>query len=441
MSNVRVRIAPSPTGLLHLGTARTALFNYIFAKQQGGKFLIRIEDTDKVRSEKKYEDDILEGLSWLGLHPDEPLIRQSERTELYKNYIKQLLDSGKAYVSQEEGGERDTVIRFKNPNKKVVFQDLIRGDVEIDTTDIGDFVIAKDEETPLYHLVVVVDDLEMNITHVIRGEDHISNTPRQILIQEALGVERPTYAHLPLILAPDKSKLSKRHGATSVTEYKENGYVKEALVNFMALLGWHPEGDEEVFTLETLLKEFDFSKIQKGGAMFDIDKLNYLNRQHLKQLSNIQELIEERIPEGSLLKNTEAKELRNELLLERINVLSDITTLHKDGGEFDLFMHEPHITQEILIDKKTNPAPFEVKEHLAHIVSILETLSTIDSPEAIKEAIWDYATEKGRGAVLWPMRVALSGKEKSPDPFTLTVLLGKNVAISRLKKAHDTIEA
>ncbi|MFQ5662055.1 MAG: glutamate--tRNA ligase, partial [Candidatus Paceibacteria bacterium] len=241
---VITRIAPSPTGELHIGTARSALFNYLYAKQNGGEFIVRIEDTDKERSKKEFEKDILEGFEWLGLGSDE-VFKQSERTSIYKKYIKQLLDDGVAYISKEkskqEEGKEIEVVRLKNPGKKVEFIDLIRGEIEFDTTELGDFVIARNQDEPLYHLAVVVDDHEMGITHIIRGEDHISNTPRQILIQEALGFERSKYAHIPLILAPDRSKLSKRgDNATSISEYKEKGYISSALVNYMALLGWNP---------------------------------------------------------------------------------------------------------------------------------------------------------------------------------------------------------
>ena len=244
------RMAPSPTGKFHVGSVRTALFNYLFARQNGGKFILRIEDTDKERSKKEFETDIIEAFDWLTLEYDE-FYRQSERTEIYKKHIQKLIDDGFAYISKEEATEekqRSEVIRFKNPNKVVKFNDLILGDIEVDTTDLGDFVIAKDLENPLYHLTVVVDDGIMEVSHVIRGQDHISNTPRQILILEALGFQRPIYAHIPLILAPDKTKLSKRHGALATLEYRDIGYFKEAILNFMAMIGWNPGDDREIFS-------------------------------------------------------------------------------------------------------------------------------------------------------------------------------------------------
>ncbi|MDO8424222.1 MAG: glutamate--tRNA ligase family protein, partial [bacterium] len=265
------RFPPSPTGPLHIGNARTALFNYLFARKNGGKFIVRIEDTDTERSRKEYELNMLECLKWLGIEREGELWHQSERTEIYKKYLHRLIDEGRAYLSEEKEGENREVVRFKNPGEKVSFDDLVRGAVEFDTAELKDFIIARNINEPVYHLAVVVDDAEAGVTHVIRGEDHISNTPRQILIQEALGFPRPLYAHLPLILAPDKSKLSKRkHGeSVSLEYYRNKGYLPEAMVNYLALLGWNPGTEQEIFTMEELIEQFDLSKIQKGGAIFD----------------------------------------------------------------------------------------------------------------------------------------------------------------------------
>ncbi|KKT38587.1 MAG: Glutamate-tRNA ligase [Parcubacteria group bacterium GW2011_GWA1_44_13] len=250
MTKVITRFAPSPTGVLHIGSVRTALYSWLYARQNNGKFILRIEDTDKERSKKEFEDNIIDGLNWLGLKHDE-FFRQSDRSVFYKERIIELIAKGAVYVSKEEPkepGERAEVIRFKNPNKVVTFRDEVRGDISFDTTELGDFVIAKDFDTPLYHFAVVVDDFDMGVTHIIRGDDAISNTPRQILIQEALGAPRPVYTHLPMILAPDKSKLSKRHGALAVTEYREEGYLPEAIINFVALMGWNPGNDQELLS-------------------------------------------------------------------------------------------------------------------------------------------------------------------------------------------------
>jgi glutamyl/glutaminyl-tRNA synthetase len=286
----RVRFAPSPTGTLHTGGVRTALFNYLFAKQKGGQFILRIDDTDKIRSTKEFEQDILSGLKWIGLDYDE-IYYQSQRAELYKKNLRKLLDENKVYVSKEEikkEGDLPEVIRFRNPNKKVKFTDLIKGEIEFDTTDLGDFVVAKDLTTPLYHFASIVDDADLQITHVIRGEDHISNTPRQILMWEALGAPVPEFAHLPLILAPDRSKLSKRKHAdiASLNKFIEHGYLPEAIINFVALLGWNPGTEQELFTLPELVTTFDIKKVQKSSAVFNLDKLNWFNREYFKKMSD-----------------------------------------------------------------------------------------------------------------------------------------------------------
>ncbi|MEK7153985.1 MAG: glutamate--tRNA ligase, partial [Patescibacteria group bacterium] len=315
---IRVRMAPSPTGYLHIGIARTALFNYLFAKHNNGKFVLRIEDTDLERSEKKFEDDILTGLKWLGLSWDE-FYKQSDRIPIYSKYIQKLLDNGRAFwcyhtekeleqekieqsekkelqrhVCKYKGEKTETgdikrgIIRLvvdENSARKINFEDIIRGKVEFEERLLGDFSIAKNTETPLYNFAVVVDDYEMDITHVIRGEDHIANTPKQILLQEALGFERPQYAHLPLILGEDRSKLSKRHGAVSLNEYRKQGYLPEAIFNFLALLGFTPPEGKEILSREELVEIFDLVKIHKSGAIFDTRKLDWLNGEYLKKLS------------------------------------------------------------------------------------------------------------------------------------------------------------
>ncbi|MDQ5890068.1 MAG: glutamyl-tRNA synthetase [Patescibacteria group bacterium] len=435
-NKIRTRIAPSPTGWLHIGTARTALFNYIFAKQNDGDFILRIEDTDKERSKIEYEENIYEALAWLGLSYTE-VYRQSERTAIYKDYLKKMVDDGFAYISDEEPkeeGQRSSVIRFKNPNKKVTFTDLIRGDISFDTTDLGDFVIAKDLDTPLYHLAVVVDDHEMAISHVIRGEDHISNTPRQILIGEAIGANIPIYAHIPLILAPDRSKLSKRHGAVAITEYQNDGYLKEAVVNFMALLGWSPQAgpqatNDEIFSLEDLINIFSLENVNKSGAIFNVDKLNWLNHEHLIKLppETLTSKIVEYLPEIKNIPETTINKIIA-LILEKINTWSDLEKLIEQK-EFDYFFQSPqNITKD---DLKTT-------EYLPQTIELLQSITEENfTADRIKEVIWDFATEKGRGDVLWPMRFALTGKPKSPDPFTVAEILGKMETVKRLNFALE----
>lgn len=425
------RMAPSPTGKFHVGSVRTALFNYLFARQNGGKFILRIEDTDKERSKPEFEADILEAFNWLGFEHDE-FYRQSERTSVYKEQIQKLIDSGFAYISEEEATEenkRSSVIRFKNPNKVVKFTDVLLGDIEVDTTDLGDFVIAKDLENPLYHLTVVVDDGLMEVSHVIRGQDHISNTPRQILILEALGFKRPVYAHIPLILAPDKTKLSKRHGALATLEYRDLGYFKEAIVNFMALIGWNPGDDREIFSKEELIKEFKLEKVQKGGGVFNIEKLNWFNKQYL--LKKPKEDIKSGI--GHYVKmSDEMLERAWPTLIERIHKFSDL----KDEN-LKFYNELPHYDTKDLIWK--NSDEYQTKTYLEDSINLLEGAS-FSSIEDVKNSIWSYAEEKGRGDVLWPIRFALSGLAKSPDPFTLAFILGKVETVERLKVAHKKIK-
>ncbi|HHE76843.1 MAG TPA: glutamate--tRNA ligase, partial [Candidatus Parcubacteria bacterium] len=368
---IRVRFAPSPTGYLHIGSARTALFNFLFARKNKGKFILRIEDTDRERSKQEFELDIIENLKWLGIEWDEgpalaspyretresPIFnfqsskerkytgnygpyRQSERRDAYKKYLEKLLKEGKAYycfcskeeleakkqdqisrglpprydgkcsnLSREEVEKnlregKDFVIRFKIPEKKILFNDLIRGKIEFDASLFGDIVIAKNLETPLYNFASVVDDFEMKITHIIRGEDHLSNTPKQILLQEALGFPSSAYAHLPLILGQDKTKLSKRHGAMAVGEYKRKGYLPEAIINFLALLGWNPDTEREIYPLPSLIKDFSIKKIQKSGAIFNLEKLDYLNGFYIRQkpIEKLTELCLPYLIENNLIK-------------------------------------------------------------------------------------------------------------------------------------------
>jgi len=437
---IRTRIAPSPTGVLHMGTARTALINYLVAKQAGGEFIVRIEDTDKERSTKEFEANILGGLEGLGLVHDE-LYRQSEDLQFHIDAIAKLLESGAAYESEEESkkeeGKKVTVVRLKNPGKEITFNDLVRGDVTFDTSDLGDFVIARSKEDPLYHLAVVVDDERMKISHVIRGEDHISNTPRQILIQEALGYDRPIYAHLPLILGPDKAKLSKRHGATSVDEYLSLEYTKEAFVNYLALLGWHPVDEQEIFTLEELVKEFELERVQKGGAIFSTEKLDWVNKEHLNVLPDKEYLEGLDISELEDLPQYSEEKLWKALPIvrERLHKYSDF-----DKNEIAFFFAAPEYEIESLLFKGKG----ELKDTKKHLEYVKNTLSELQNDawndsEAIKASVWDYASEVGRGDVLWPLRYCLSGREKSADPFTILPILGKEESLKRIGVALEKI--
>lgn len=464
--SVRVRIAPSPTGSIHIGTARTALFNWLFARKHGGVFVLRIEDTDKERSKPEFEEQIPEALKWLGMEWDEGPHRQSERTDIYAGHLRNLLDAKKAYycyctkdeleaqkqsmladglvpkysghcrnLAEAPAGRKAETIRIKTPETTIEFKDMIRGMVKFDTVLLGDFVIAKDLETPLYNFAVVVDDEDMRITHVIRGEDHISNTPKQIVLQKALGFGTPHYAHLPLILAKDRSKLSKRYAETSLLEYRDKGYLPQAVVNFLVLMGWHPSPDpqtkeeKEVWTLEELIKEFDIDRVQKGGAVFNDEKLQWLNREHIKKLST-DELEEALRPfiEAHGLKIDSRERLHEviEAVRERMRTLVDFFDLA------DFFFTLPEYAPALLTWAKAPEG--ESKGILTAARERLEGLKIWDK-DGITSALEPLTAERGKGNVLWPVRVALSGRESSPDPFTIAAALGQEETIKRLSHA------
>jgi glutamyl-tRNA synthetase len=431
---VVTRFAPSPTGHFHVGGIRSALFNFLFARQNNGTYILRSEDTDKERSRKEYEDEFLEIFDWLGLKHD-MFFRQSDRLKLYQKYIQKMMDGGFAYLSKEipiEEGQRDEVIRFKNPNKKVTFNDLVLGDITVDTTDLGDFIIARDINEPLYHLTAVIDDFEMGVTHVIRGQEHAPNTPRQILIQEAIGAPRPIYAHLPLILNKEKAKLSKRdESVPPAIEYKKMGYLPSALLNFMALNGWNPGGEQEVFTLLELIKKFDILKVQKGGGIFNPEKLEWFNREHIKLLpqEEINKNILEWLPEN----------MRNPkiipVVLERISKWGDVKEMAQKG-ELDFFFRRPEFLKKKLLFKN-NTSPEKISANLNQAIKALGELDEENfSKENIKTALMAIADKlDSRGEILHPVRFSLSGLDKSPDPFIIAEILGKNETLSRLQKA------
>lgn len=443
---IRTRIAPSPTGYLHFGTVRSALFNYLYAKKHGGDFIMRIEDTDTARNKPEYDADISIQMNWLGINPDE-VYRQSERLPQHIEAIKTMVDAGTAYISKEpskDDPERQVeVVRLRNKGGTITFNDEVRGEITFDTTELGDFVVARAVDDPLYHLAVVVDDADMNITHVIRGEDHISNTPRQILIQEALGYERPVYAHIPLILATDRSKMSKRKHETSIMQYRARGYLPEALINYLALLGWNPGTDQEIFSLEELVKTFDMSQIQKGGAMFDIEKLNWFNRHYLLAMSEKEfayestEVLKEALAARAINWDKSIGESIVPIIKERVHVWEDLRTAASEG-EYDFFFSKPELDVSLIHGKKSDKET--AVKHLTKAEEILQTLTQNDyKPEEIQEAIWEYATKEGRGAVLWPLRYVLSGQEKSPSPFEIISCIGVDEARLRIRQALATL--
>ncbi|MBP9759932.1 MAG: glutamate--tRNA ligase [Candidatus Pacebacteria bacterium] len=438
---VITRIAPSPTGLLHIGTARTALFNYLYARKHGGRFLIRIEDTDRERSTMQYEQNILEGLQRLGLEADGEIIRQSERVERHTACLQQLVTENKAYISREPARDDPTreveVVRLRNNGAVITFRDEVRGDITFDTTELGDMVIARNIHDPLYHFAVVVDDADMGVTHVIRGDDHISNTPRQILIQEALDFPRPVYTHLPLILATDRSKMSKRKGAVAISAYLEEGYLPETLVNFLALMGWNDGTDKEVYRLPELVEAFSIEGIQKSGAVFDVEKLKWLNREHRKRLpeDTVRTMLLTALHDQPVVAEIITRSVpAYEDLLERYATTGDMCKALAEG-EYDFYNTRPMVTREALVWKK-DPEPEKAGERLSILrARLLEISTETFLYDEVKSAVWDFAEQEGRGQVLWPLRYALSGREKSPDPFLLLEALGKEESLARIDTA------
>jgi len=437
------RFAPSPTGFLHAGNYRTAVFAYLYARHTHGTFILRIEDTDKKRSEKQYEENILETLDWLGLEPD-AVHHQSEWVNEHEIILHDFVEKGIAYISKEKNpeGEEKEIIRFKNPNKPITFTDIVRGEITTDTTELGDFVIAKSFTEPVFHLANVADDALQGVTHVIRGEDHISNTPRQILIYEAMGAYLPQYVHLPLVLAPDRSKLSKRKGARALLEYRDLGYLPEGILNYLATLGWHPGTDEELFTKEQLVERFDLAQVQKSGAIYDEVKLRWFNREHTLRLSP--EKFKERAESffsdtlRDTLTKTDKMDALMPMLRERIETFGDIAHM-EEAGEFEYFVREPHYETKNLLWKK-EPDMEAAKAKLEQVSKLLENVSETNwNMDTVKNALWDYAEAEGKGNVLWPLRYALTGQEKSPDPFTVAGILGKDETEKRITTAVELL--
>lgn len=466
--DVRVRFAPSPTGFLHLGGVRTALFNWLFARHEGGKFLLRIEDTDKERSEKRFEDDILQNLEWLGILPDEPIIRQTDRLGIYETHLKKLIDERKAYycfctpeeleeeyraqlsqgiipkysgkckaLSEDKIANKlkstSAVIRFKMPEQVISFIDMIRGKVEFDTKLFGDIIIAKGLREPLYNFAVVIDDAEQKITHVIRGEEHISNSPKQIVLQDALGLPHVTYAHLPLILGADKKKLSKRFLTNSLNDYKNQGYLPNALLNFLVLLGWHPKEDREVLSTLEMINEFSIKRVQKAGAVFNPEKLDWLNFMHIRAMDK-DELAKNLAPfvQAEWTKDNNKFLRAVEISKDRLKNLCDF---QKDSA-FIFSLPEYTVT---IIPWKSAPHETVIKNLERVRELIIATKGDMFPDESLKDAILEFAEKEGRGDVLWPLRVALSGMESSPGPTELLYVLGREESLKRIANALNKL--
>jgi len=425
LSGVRVRFAPSPTGLLHLGAARTALFNYLFARYYGGDLILRIEDTDRERSRPEFERAQLEDLEWLGLSFDEGPYRQSERGELYEGAAQRLIDAGLTYESSDDSGRR--ALYFRPPQRRGGFVDELRGEVTFG--GVEDFVIRKSDGTPSYNFAVVVDDLELGITHVIRGEEHLSNTARQTLLYTALGATEPRFIHLGVILGPDGKKLSKRHGAASIADYRREGYVPEALVNYLALLGWnHPEGKEKFTNLDEISREWDPSRLGSSPSTFDPDRLQVFNASHIRRLpaeelrARLEPFLEEPLPSGREPAALEA-------IREDMRILSEASLLLRGIME----PVDPSAFVEELPDSSD--------EVFASVAAGLEGREFGDVEDARSFVGGLRAWAKGNGIktrdLLHPLRLALTGKNRGPEMAYLFAVLGAEEARERILRARE----
>ncbi|MSR78287.1 MAG: glutamate--tRNA ligase [Candidatus Omnitrophica bacterium] len=423
---IRVRFAPSPTGYLHIGGVRTALFNYLYARGQQGKFFLRIEDTDRERSRPEFEQEILSSMTWLGLTWDGELVHQSKRLDHYQTLAHDLMSRGLAYEEVKEG---KTAIKFKMPATKTVFHDLVHGPIESDTALFDDMVLIKSDGYPSYHWACVVDDHDMEISHVIRGDDHISNTPRQIQLFEAMGWKPPQYGHLPLILGEDGTPLSKRHGAVSLTAFKEQGFIPEGLLNYLSLLGWGTSGNEEFFTLQALIKKFSLKRINKASAKFNPEKLEWLNGQHLKKISDEDYLERLRVyfPEESAQWGPQGWRGLCLLYRNRIKTLKDLK------AQAGYCFSEPVLSQESTQKFFTDQPDLGL-----YLQAWLESAKAQPSFDSFKdlENMTRLVSEKSSvsaSILIHPLRYALTGTTVSPGLFELMCVLGKETCLKRVQ--------
>lgn len=479
MSTVVTRFAPSPTGFMHVGSLRTALYAWLFARKYGGRFILRIEDTDKVREVDGSIPHIIESLRWLGIEWDEGVDKggphapylQSERLPLYRAYAERLLASGHAYPDPYKESEleklRHTAIEEKRPflfrdhrpttseawdGKKPLrfraprivryeWDDLARGHLSAGEEAIDDFILIKGDGYPTYNLAHIVDDIEMGVTHVMRGEEFISSTPKFLSLYEALGATPPAFVTMPVILGPDgKKKLSKRDGAKDILDYRAEGYLPEAMVNFLALLGWNPGTEQEYFSPEELIQAFDLTRIQVSGAGFDETKLRSVNQHWMRTLS-----IDDFIMRGNLrAPDTVRLQKIVPLLKERAQTFEEAREMLRD--EFSCFFTEPTLDRAMLVEKELPGRGDMTKSALESLEKAVKTLPEGVLAATVKNTLMPLADaleakgKGGRGAVLWPLRYALSGKERSPDPFTLISILGPEESISRIRKAIVILE-
>lgn len=433
MANVKVRFAPSPTGYLHIGSARTALFNWLFARHEGGQFFLRIEDTDKERSKQEFLDEIISSLRWLGLDWDGELVFQSQKTQVYRSIAERLIKEGKAYPDEN-------AIRFRMPKEgKVGFEDLLHGRIEFDLNQHGslaeDLVIFKSDGSPTYNFAVVCDDAEMGITHVIRGDDHIMNTPKQVPLYEALGYKKPVFCHIPLILGEDRSRMSKRHGATSIREYLEAGFLPEAIINYLSLLGWSPGNNQEIIGKQELIQKFDLNKVLKTGAVFSKEKLEWMNGQYVRKLApaELTDLLTPYLEARGYWNETGDRSWLGKLVLlfqERIFTLSQFPDLAQFFFE-EKIEYNAEAVAEFLKDPRLQNA-FRKYAELLNTLEPYETKIIEEKSRALMKELGMTGKE-----FIHPCRVALTGRSVSPGFFDTVCLLGRKKAVERLNQAAD----
>ena len=470
MNNPRVRFAPSPTGYLHIGGARTALFNWLFAKQNNGKFLLRIEDTDLERSEKKYIEQITDALDWLELNFDEDFVLQSKNNFRHQECIDKMIQDGSAYrcfLQKEELDElrrkakkkkkvfrvpqsfRDVslqqqeklisegksfTVRLKVPDGETIFNDLVYGTIKIQNKDLDDFIIARSDGSPTYNFVVAVDDADMMISHVIRGDDHLANTPKQILVYKALGFNEPIFAHLPMILGSDKKRLSKRHAATNVQEYKDKGFMAKSILNYLALLGWNPDSDKEIFEIKELISEFKFDQVQKKSAIFDEKKLLWVSSQHLNTMT-VKDLIKEIL----LLDKNWGQGFEKSYLINIISLIKDRSKTITEILEMSKIFLEDNIP--INHDLVTKTFDRNAITIIKNFKAALENEKHWNK-QAI-ESIFDNLMTQHEvviGKIMKPVRIAVTGISFGPGIFDLIVLLGKNKCLARIENILKSVK-
>ena len=482
----RVRFAPSPTGKLHLGSARTALFNWLVARGGGGAMVLRLEDTDRERSSSEFERDILDSLHWMGLGWDEgPDVggphgpyRQSERMELYAGYGRRLLDEGKAYRCyctpvELEARKKDAIkggkawrydrrclgldaagrerleaegvpfaMRFLVPEGTVTVSDLLRGDVTVEAAEIDDFIIMRSDGSAGFHLAVVVDDMTMEITHIIRGDDHLTNAARHVLLFEAFGARPPRFMHHSLLMGPDGTKLSKRHGATAVSDYREQGYLPQALVNYLALLSWSPGDDREIFTLDQLVTEFGIEGVSASKAIFDFDKLNWLDRQHIKRLSDseLTDLVEPFLEKSG---RTRLLELPREQLVTAVaSVRNNMEKLSDAVEPMDVYARQAgELDEKALAELRKSK---DLGEAIELCLAELRRHGSGDreTAELIVDSLREAAKARGWGAkkMLWPLRLAITGMTVGPDLACLIMFWGPGGCADRIEASVKAME-